>query len=312
MKIFEALAPGLSTTIQDLGRRGFSSIGVSQGGAYDSFAARCANLLVGNPESAPVLEITYQGPLLVAAEPVRVAITGADLAPSADGQPLRMWSSVQIGKGDKLAFGTRRTGCRAYLAVEGGFIAEQILGSAARDVRCGFGGIALTQGTRLEVRPRTHVSGEATIAREVDSVYESVNVIRIVVGPDTEYFKERAVNQFLEGKFKVTSRSNRSGYRLEGSKLDRLPGEMLSEPVLPGVIQVPPDGHPIILGPECQNVGGYPRLGCVMQADFPKLAQAFIHDELSFRAVSVEEAQAAWRSQERLLGRIRELCATPN
>ncbi len=308
MKAFSVLAPGLATTAQDLGRQGFSSIGISRSGAYDPFAARCANLLAGNPESATLLEITYQGPSLVALETVTAAITGASLNPTLEEEPLPLWETFQIKKGAQLSFERRQSGCRAYLAVAGGFTTSKLFSSSARDVRCGFGGFVLAKDMILETGEEPRAAQFRTIAKEIKPVYESPRELRVVLGPDLNYFKKETTQQFLSSRYQVTSRSDRSGCRLEGPRLDRLPEEMLSEPVMWGIIQVPPDGNPIILGPECQHVGGYPRLAAVIQADFPKLAQAFIHEELSFHAVSLEEASERWQEQNRLLNRIRDLC----
>jgi len=300
VKAFRVLEAGLLTTVQDGGRPGHRAAGVAPGGAFDPFALRAANLLCGNPEDAAALEVTYRGPKLQALADAVLAVCGADLSASAAGRLVPRWRPVTIRRGSVLGFGSRVSGCRAYLAVAGGFLAPGFLGSRSTDVRCGVGGFALAPGMILETgkpgRPRL-----ADLAPRVPAVYDAPGDLRVVLGPDLEAFPAGSFESLVAGPFRVHSASDRSGLRLDGPAIPRLPEDVLSEPVAAGHIQVPPDGRPIILGPECGSIGGYPRIACLIAADLPRLAQLLPNDPVRFLAVDVDEARWLTAAQRGLL-----------
>jgi antagonist of KipI len=290
VKSFRVAEAGLLTTVQDAGRPGHRASGIAPGGAFDGFAFRAANLLCGNPEGAAALEVTYRGPRLEALADLVVAVCGADLGAAVDGRLIPRWRPVTIRRRSVLAFGPRVTGCRAYLAVSGGLEAPAFLHSRSTDVRCGLGGMVLAPGAVLESgrprRPRL-----ADLALRVPAVYDPAGELRVIPGPDREAFPAGALADFLAGSFRIHSASDRSGVRLNGPAIPRLPEDVLSEPVAAGHIQIPPDGRPIILGPECGSVGGYPRIACLIAADLPRLAQLLPNDPVRFAKVTLDEAR---------------------
>lgn len=298
--------PGLFTTIQDLGRPGQERWGVSPCGAMDPFALTLANLLAGNPAGAAALEVTALGPELVFEEEATFALAGADLGATLDGTRVELDRAQRARAGQVLRFGARARGARAYLAVAGGLArsAQPFLGSAATDVEAHLGGLQgrpLRAGDvlALELQPPFQ-------ARAVEGAwerwYQPPDVARFIPEPGARLPAE-ALERFTTEQFRISPRSNRVGYRLEGPALptDSV-GLQLSEPVAPGTIQLPPDGQPIVLMADRQTTGGYPRLGHVLRADVPKLAQRWLGDTVTFRAVTLGEARQALLELDAWLG----------
>jgi biotin-dependent carboxylase-like uncharacterized protein len=289
--------PGLLTTVQDLGRVGFGRWGVSPCGAMDPLALSLANLLVGNSVGAAALEVTAMGPELVFEEEATFAIAGAELSPSLEGERLAPGLAHRAGAGQTLRFGARVHGARAYVAVAGGLSrsARTFLGSTATDMEAGLGGLGgrpLRAGDVFSLEPQPPFQPRAardTAARG----YSSPDVVRFIPESGPRLAAD-AVELFSAARFRISPRSNRVGYRLEGPVLPVAPGGLqLSEPVAPGTLQLPPDGQPIVLMADRQTTGGYPRLGYVIRADVPKLAQRWLGDPVSFRAVTLDEARQA-------------------
>jgi len=294
--------PGLFTTIQDLGRPGSGRWGVSPGGAMDPLALTVANLLVGNSAQADALEITALGPELVFDEEASFALAGAELSAALDGARLTPGHAHRALAGQTLRFGTRVLGARAYLAVAGGLgrSARLFLGSAATDIEAGLGGLGgrpLRAGDTLALAPQPPFQARA-VHEGWERWYQPPDEVRFIPEVGTQLPPE-ALERFGASRFRISSRSNRVGYRLEGPDLptERV-GLQLSEPVAPGTLQLPPDGHPIVLMADRQTTGGYPRLGHVIRADVPKLAQLWLGDSLSFRAVTLTEARQALHEQK--------------
>lgn len=285
----EVIQPGALTTVQDLGRPGYESSGVSPGGAVDRQALRIANLLVGNDEGEAALEICLSGPALKFHAETVVALV------SATGKPQR------VTAGEILDFSKLTGGVRAYLAVAGGIQVPKILGSMATDLRAafgGFGGRMLQAGDQLNFgeasqAPRCgdwHV-GRAESASHIE--------LRFIPGVQHHWFSEAARHRFTHEFYQLTARSDRMGARLAGAKLVlAAPREMTSQAVACGSVQVPPDGQPIILLAERQTIGGYPQIGHIISVDLPKLARAWPGTEVSFREVTWEESQKLKRQHE--------------
>jgi antagonist of KipI len=322
------IRPGLLTTVQDLGRPAYQHLGVVVSGALDAVALRVANLLVGNPEGAAGLEITLLGPTIRFEADHLIALTGADLSPTLNGQPAPQHRPVAVRAGTVLAFGAARAGCRAYLGVAGGLAVPLVLGSRATYLRAALGGWhgrALRAGDELPV-------GEPTAAGQ--QLWQAVNsaplatsfvdigwaaarwtpgpalcprpspapIIQAVRGPECEQFTEASQRAFWHEPFTITPAADRMGYRLQGPALTRaIPTELLSSAVTFGTVQVPPGGQPIALLADAQTTGGYPRLAQVITADFGALAQAPPGQALRFQEVSLAEAQAQYLAQERVL-----------
>jgi KipI family sensor histidine kinase inhibitor len=286
----EVLDGGLLTSIQDaIGRPGWRRYGVQAAGALDPDAAVSANRLAGNPDAAALLEITLLGPTLHLPVPATVGLAGADLGATLDGRPL---SPGESGIGREIAFGDRRNGARAYLAVAGGIAVPAVLGSASTDLRSGFGGLegrALRQGDRLPIGigdPGRPIERRPAPAR--------VGPIRLLPGPHGDRFEETAFDRMFEAAWTVSARADRMGYRLEGRPIERREGSELPSVGLPlGAVQVPPDGLPIVMLADRPVTGGYPVLACVARADIDRLAQLLPGDPLRFARAGNDE-DAAW------------------
>ena len=295
--VFRVRIPGPWTTVQDLGRFCYQHMGVPVSGALDSFAFNVANLLVANPGDAAVLEITFSGPELEVLSEADIALTGAEMKILLNNDPLPMWRSIRVKPGDTLFIGSARQGCRAYLAVTGGFDVPLVMGSRSTYVNGKLGGVegrplktgdALPRGPGdLLRRPRRL----PWIPRYADAV-----VLRAIPGPQDEHFRSGR-DVFFSSEFTVSPQADRMGYRLQGSPMERDPGapaSIVSEPSMPGNVQIPPDGQPIVLLVE-QTLGGYAKIATVITVDIFRIAQAKPGDTVRFLSVSLEEAHNAFR-----------------
>jgi antagonist of KipI len=310
---FEVLSPGILTTVQDLGRFGYARYGVATSGALDGFAARIANVLVGNPESAAVLETTLMGLRLKAMRDVTVAITGGDLQPIHAGGKIPMWQSHFISKGEVLAFAGPASGLRAYIAVNGGFHAPLIMGSRSTNLSSGFGGLEgrpLRKGDIVGSNPvetANPVAGRA-FNREWIPAYPSRWQLRVIWGPQDDEFSDEGRQTLVSAAFSVSPDSDRTGIRLKGPTVMRKPGleeSIISEGILSGAVQIPGDGQPIIILAEIAS-GGYRKIATVISADLSLLGQITPGDEVQFRAVSPDAAVQALREMEDKIRRFRE------
>jgi antagonist of KipI len=327
MSIF-VLKPGLLTTVQDLGRYGWQRHGVIVSGAMDPFALRLANLLVGNDEGEAALEMTWIGPELKFETDSLIAVTGGNLNPSVNGQPVPIWRPVLVKSGSVLRFTAAINGCRGYLAAAGGFRIASVLGSKSTYLRAGIGGFegrALRETDRLPLgTPAPAVQSQirqlqtfpdnspfASVNWRVSehslSFYREKKTIRVMRGGEFLHFNEASRSRFFHEEFRVTPQSDRMGYRLSDVTLElQKPLEMISEAVTAGTIQVPPDGNPIVLTADRQTTGGYPKIAQIISADLPILAQIKPGEKLRFREVSLEEAQELYRSREQELHILRQ------
>ena len=291
---------GMMTTVQDLGRRGLLAQGVPIGGAVDPVALRLANLLVGNAEDLPALEITLTAPELEFSRDGWIAVCGARF----EGVPA--WRPFRVLEGDCLKFGTRQQGCRAYLAISGGFDVEQVMGGRGTFLPGGFGGFegrALRDGDVIRSVPSERVlSGHWRIDERVLPRYSQEPTVNVIPGAQAAEFGDALYTE----KFGVTARSNRMGIRLEGPAIARTSGdELVSTAVAPGTVQIPPDGNPIVLMADAQTLGGYPRIGHVASADIPLIAQLAPGDFVRFKRTTVGEAHAMARAEEHRLALLR-------
>jgi antagonist of KipI len=322
------LKPGLLTTIQDLGRFGFQKYGVITCGAMDQIAFRIANLLVGNKESQAGMEITFIGPTLKFEVDALISICGADFTPMINGETVRLLRPIFVTKGSELAFGTAKNGCRAYLAVAGGFDVPIVMNSTSTYLRAkigGFNGRQLKSGDKLLLQSPSSKVGKLikelngkTIHTQftemnwfVDSSffpkYKNHSFVRIMTGREFDLFSEESKQNFFQEGYTITSKSDRMGYRLQGpSLLLEKQFEMLSEAVSFGTIQVPTDGNPIILLADRQTTGGYPRIAQISSVDLPVVAQAKPGDSLSFVRISHEEAQVLYIEREHEIKRLKK------
>jgi antagonist of KipI len=306
---FEVTAPGILTTFQDLGRYGFSHFGVPPSGASDTFSLRVGNLLVGNREEEACLEITLMGLKIKALRETVIAITGGDLSSVLNEEPLEMWRTHLLVEGDIIRFKKVRTGCRAYLAVGGGFAVPKIMGSSSTYLSGKFGGVegrALRRGDVLygfELSSSLDKLG-LRFPRDWIPVWEKEEVLlRVIPGPQDHHFTEKGFQTFCSSSYQVTPQCDRMGVRLEGPKIERRPDveeSIISEGLISGAIQVPGDGKPIIILTELVT-GGYTKIATIIFTDLPKVAQLKPGDQVRFKPVSIEEAHSLLREQEERL-----------
>lgn len=289
---------GTLTTVQDLGRRGWRHLGVALAGALDPVQAALANRLVGNAADAAVLELTMRGPTLAFAVPVRIALCGAavdarfeDARGHSHAVPCNRPVTLPTGT---LKLGAIRGGPRAWLSIAGGIDAPRVLGSRSTDLRGGFGGIegrALRAGDTLSMGVHALIDVTTLEAPEwwiaLDDAAAAQAPIRYLPGDVPE------AHALADGAWTVDPRSDRQGLRCAGEAIATGLPEQVSAPVAPGTIQLPPDGRPIVLLADAQTVGGYPRLGHVIAADLPRLAQFGAGAALRFVAVDTAAARGA-------------------
>lgn len=301
------LRGGMLTTVQDLGRRGYRATGVPLSGAMDPFALRVANSLVGNPEESAVLEFTLVSPELEFTGEALVAITGAECSGVPGWQPLK-W-----GAGERLKPGRFLRGCRGYLAVSGGIDVAPVLGSRSTYLRGGWGGFAgraLREGDQLKIGGRTRLQSPANLSLhgwQIDPrllpAYSPSVVVRVIRGASPAGWSD----ELFANEFKVSPRSDRMGLRLTGRNLPRSNGQdLLSAAVVPGTIQVPPDGQPVVLMADAQTIGGYVQAAHVICVDLPLVAQLRPGDALRFVEVSIEAAHRLALQRDRALALLRE------
>jgi len=297
MASLEVLRPGMLTTVQDLGRFGQGHLGVPQQGAVDSYALRWALRLAGAPEDAPALEITLMGPALVVREACFAGLAGAELGARLNGDPWPAGESRRLAAGDRIAFGTPdRRGLRAYLAFAGGIAVDCILGSRSTDLQSrvgGLGGRALVTGDVLEVGDGPGIPARAPVPTAI--LQEAV---RVLPGPRDELFPAEALRRLTSEPYTVTPQVDRVGMRLFGPAIHGAPGDIPSEGVPLGAVEILPSGQPIVLLQGRGSIGGYPVLATVISADVPVLAQLRPGDRARFAAVDLPTAQAARRALE--------------
>jgi antagonist of KipI len=315
----KVVTPGLLTSLQDLGRYGYQKYGVIVSGGMDSYSLRLANLLVGNEEGEAALEITLAGPTLLVEEDILLSITGGDLSPTINDQPIPMGRPILVKQGSLLKFGACKSGCRAYLAVRGGYDIPEVMGSKSTYIRAGIGGYqgrALLAGDVLSVKtPQTDLPLLAALSKKLGShsfsaaswyagkFYTSQRAeeytIRVMPSSQFEFFTADSREQLFQKAFKITTQSDRMGYRLAGALLQLTePLEMVSEAVALGTIQVPPDGNPIVLLADRQTVGGYPKIAQVAGVDIANLAQIKPGRMIRFQEICLAEAERLYVARE--------------
>jgi biotin-dependent carboxylase-like uncharacterized protein len=299
------LKPGMLSTFQDLGRFGQQHLGVSVAGAMDQRAHRLANVLVGNDPALATLEITLTGPTLRFTKPCCLALCGADLSATLNGQPLVLNRPIVVRAKDELSFGVRQHGTRAYLAVHGGFALEPVLGSTSTYLRSAMGGWhgrALRRDDEIPLLRSLKNKGLEDLAMDLWSlkIYLPAALseprqtfVRLIKGQQWDEFTPESCAALLTEPYRISPDSERMGYRLQGaSLLMTKPRQMISEGTTFGTIQVPAGGQPIILMADRQTTGGYPKMAYVASVDLPRLAQMGPGDIVSFKAISLEQAQA--------------------
>ncbi|KUL32887.1 biotin-dependent carboxyltransferase family protein [Streptomyces regalis] len=275
---------GALTTVQDLGRPGHAHLGVPRSGALDGPAARLVNRLVGNAPEAAVLETTLSGCAVRPRSTVTVAVGGAPCHVTVDGRPVAWGAPVRVPAGALLEVGRAMSGVRSYVAVSGGITVEPVLGSRSTDLLSGLGPPPLTDGAVLPLGRPAGLHARVDVAPQPAPPAELV--LRVTLGPRDDWFTPEAVRAFTAHVFSVSPASNRIGLRTEGPALERaLTGELPSEGVVLGAVQVPPDGRPVVFLADHPTTGGYPVIAVVRAADLPAAAQAVPGTPVRFVAV---------------------------
>jgi biotin-dependent carboxylase-like uncharacterized protein len=289
----EVLAPGALTTIQDLGRPGWAHVGVPRSGAADRPALVLANRLLGNDDGDAALETTLAGPRLRFDGPTDIALTGAPVRARVGERPVPLNEAFRVRAGDELKVGNANSGLRTYVAFRGGIGVPLVLGSAATDVLTGLGPAPLTRGDVLSLKTvKAGPGGGRTIwppAPEPPPPFTELPnsvVLRYIVGPRGDWFTDESVKRLGSEQFTVDQASNRIGLRLQGPPLERSrTAELPSEGLVPGAIQVPADGQPILLLVDHPTTGGYPVIAVVHSQDLPLAAQLRPGQQLRFAAI---------------------------
>ena len=306
----KVLTPGLHTTVQDLGRPGYQALGVPVSGALDGVSLRLANALVGNPAATAALEVLISGPSFeVAADTVRLALAGAgaSLAIGAERTRVEAGQSVTLPRGAVVEVIAGRQSASCYLAVEGGIAVPPVLGSASTYVRAALGGLAgraLRSGDLVPLA-MTRAPERAELRLSSPMKGTGDEPLRIVLGPQQEYFTEEAVATLLSAEFRISTSADRMGMRLDGPLLELRRGwDIVSDAIVTGAIQVPGSGQPILLLADHQTTGGYPKIATVVSADLPVVGRRGPSDALRFAAVTIEVAEELCRAAERNLAEL--------
>jgi biotin-dependent carboxylase-like uncharacterized protein len=305
---FEVIEPGVFTTIQDLGRRGYFASGIPPSGAMDRFALRMGNLLVQNPQEEAGIEMTAIGLKVRILDETVIALTGAEFDARINGGPVPNWQTLHVGPGDILSLGRCKTGWRCYISVAGGIDVPPVLGSKSTYTLGGLGGLrgrALKKGDVLETgvarAPLESLKGRR-VKNTALPLPGDEKELRVVLGPQDDHVKEESIKVFLESPYRVSHNSNRVGYRFEGSQLffkerERSrdagsdPSNIVDDGNAIGAIQIPGGTEPICLGPDGVTMGGYVKIACLIAADMDRMAQLALREQVRFRGVSVDEAR---------------------
>ena len=304
------LNPGLLTTVQDQGRIGYQQFGVSVSGVMDPRSASLANILVGNDEKEAVLECTMMGPQLQFDKANCIAITGGDLMPTLDGKPIPNYTAVKVEAGQVLKFTMPKTGCRAFIAFAGGLDIPEVMGSRSTYMKAKIGGVEgrkLAKGDVIGFRaPKAELKNMNFRSMASEFVPRKEYTVRVVLGPQDDYFTDAGIETFLPQVYSVTAEFDRMGCRLEGAVIEHKDGgDIISDGIAFGAIQVPSSGQPIIMLGDRQTTGGYTKIANVISADFRILAQLKQGDKVRFEQVSVKFAQDALLTQRSALKTIR-------
>jgi antagonist of KipI len=305
MSVIQVQSPGLLTTVQDLGREGFGPLGVSASGAADPISLRLGNLLVGDVEGAAALELTLLGGTFLFPQGAIIALSGSDFGATLDGSALQPWISVEVKSNQALHVGATRSGARCYLCVQGGITVKPFLGSASTHLLSGLGGYhgrALRKGDVLEIGPTTTRFQRHRVSPRTLERLSPRKLLRVTPGPQSDSFPEASRQRFYAGTYRVAEESNRMGLRLEGPPIAQgSGGEMITEGVSLGAVQITAGGQPIILFVEQQTTGGYAKIANVISADLHNLGQLRPRDEIRFECVDWETARSLLLEQEKLL-----------
>lgn len=302
---------GFLTTVQDMGRVGYQESGMSVSGVMDQRSAVLANLLVGNEEKEAVLEITLMGPMMEFTEDNVIAVTGGNLVPKLNGKDLPMYQAVCVHRGDTMNFAGMTSGSRAYVAFAGGLSVPVVMGSKSTNLKSKIGGL---EGRKIgggdEIRftaPKAVLPNMRRRRVEAEDFTKTEKVIRVVMGPQDDCFTEKGIETFLNSTYTFTNESDRMGCRLEGEVIEhKNGGDIITDGISFGAIQVPSHGQPIIMMADHQTTGGYTKIAGVISVDLPLIAQSRPGYKVRFQKVSIEEAQKLLVEQKKRFASLKE------
>lgn len=311
------LEPGFLTTIQDEGRMAYEDLGVSISGAMDRRALYIGNMLVNNPPGEGALEITVIGPRIEFTEDNIIAITGGDFTPVINDFSVDMYKAIRVKKGDILSFKGIKSGCRAYMALAGGFNVPEIMKSKSTNINAklgGYKGRKLQKGDEILCQsPKCNLHNLENRSLLREEFHNNHIVLRVLMGPQDDYFTSKGIETFLKETYAITNDFDRMGYRLQGPGIEHINGgDIITDGIAFGAIQVPSKGQPIIMVADRQTTGGYAKIANVISVDLPKLAQTKWGDKISFKKVTIEEAQRLYLKELEELESMKEYLNTNN
>ena len=301
----EIISSGLQTTVQDLGRAGWRHMGVPESGGADKFSLKLANFILGKPFNSSVLECTLTGPSLKFSSPYSVTITGADMNPKINNKEVEMIKVIKVEPNDILSMDNCSKGCRSYIAFSEDILSEDFLGSASTYLSAKLGGIEglpLREGSVINTKPcKLETTSITEIDFELGIGFANEWNMRVIKGPEYDLIKKTSKEIIFSSIFTVSNDSNRMGNRLIGVEVDiSNNNQMVSCPMVPGTIQCPENGLPIILGCDSQTLGGYPRILQVAATDLHLIGQLRPNDKVSFEMISIDQARKELMKQDSL------------
>ena len=292
----KVVIPGPLTTVQDAGRYGYMNSGIGTSGVMDEVSYKKANYLVGNENGEAVLEVTLFGGTMEFTEDAVIAVTGATMDVKINEEPTEMYRAYQVKAGDVLSLGMVTAGCRTYVAFAGGIDVPVVLGSRSTNLKCkmgGYEGRALAAGDIFEIgkNGRSYEALKDRMAKP--DVYTSPITVRVIEGPQEEYFTEAGKKTFYNETYTISDQSDRMGAPIESVNGT----DIISDGIALGSIQVPTNGKPIILLADRQTTGGYAKIATVCSFDIPKLVQGKPGDQVRFQKISLDEAAKIWKTE---------------
>lgn len=300
----KVITPGMLSTIQDGGRKGFAAMGFNASGVMDVRSYHIANALVGNFTDEAVIEMTYLGGSFKFLESNYIAITGADMSPKLDGVPVEMYTTIFVKQDETLTFSAAASGMRAYIAVRGGIDVPVIMGSRSTNLKCKLGGLDGRPLKAGDIVPCRDVYDEFhkhlihSVPKE-DFGSDEITV-RVLLGPQDDYFTEHGIKTFLNSTYTVTNESDRMGCKLSGEKIEyKNTVDIISDGIVFGSIQIPRTGNPIIMLADRQTTGGYAKIATVISVDLPLLAQARPGTKVHFELIDRQKAERLLKQEQK-------------
>ena len=301
----EVVSSGLQTTIQDMGRKGWSHMGLPESGAADKFSLKLANFLINKNLNSPVLECTLTGPILKFLKAFSLVITGADMKPKINDIDIKMNTVIRAKTNDVLSLNNCSIGCRSYIAFSENLVADRFLGSASTYLPAKLGGIEglpLQVGSIISTDPADFdIKTSKKINLNTINFFTNEWELRAIEGPEFNFLSNESKKDIFSSPYIVSNDSSRMGNRLEGTRIELINNDhMISSPMSIGTVQCPKGGLPIILGCDSQTLGGYPRVLQIAEIDLPLIGQLRPSDKVLFKKISIDKARSELKNQASL------------